>query len=128
MYDDRLIFEELHKIEETLLHVLGRTEKITSVDDFLSTPWGIDMLDVACIRLEALGEEVKNLDKHSKGLLLSKYPSIPWKKIMGMRDVIAHHYFEIDPDVVFAIVKTAIPPLLEVIRQIKTDFKKDLSQ
>jgi uncharacterized protein with HEPN domain len=49
----------------------------------------------------------------------SKYPSIPWKKIMGMRDVIAHHYFEVDAEIVFNIVKVSIYPLLDAIRQIK---------
>ncbi|KAA6326150.1 hypothetical protein EZS27_024716, partial [termite gut metagenome] len=45
----------------------------------------------------------------------------PWKKIMGMRDVIAHHYFEVDADVVFNIVKNSIPPLLEIIKQMMRD-------
>jgi uncharacterized protein with HEPN domain len=122
MFDRDLVLEELQRIEETLLHVLDRTQKIAIVDDFLSTPWGMDMLDVACIRLEAIGETLKSIDKHSEGQLLSKYPSIPWKKIMGMRDVIAHHYFEVDADVVFNIVKNGIPPLLEIIRQMKQDL------
>jgi uncharacterized protein with HEPN domain len=122
MFDKELVFVELQRIEETLLHVLDRTRKISTVDDFLSTPWGMDMLDVACIRLEAVGETLKSIDKHSEGRLLSKYPSIPWKKIMGMRDVIAHHYFEVDAEVVFNIVKNSIPPLLEVIKQMEQDL------
>ncbi|KAA6315271.1 hypothetical protein EZS27_034245 [termite gut metagenome] len=122
MFDKELVLEQLQRIEETLLHVLDRTQKIATVDDFLSTPWGMDMLDVACIRLEAIGETLKSIDKHSEGQLLSKYPSIPWKKIMGMRDVIAHHYFEVDADVVFNIVKNSIPPLLAIIEQMKQDL------
>jgi len=122
MYDRNLITEDLQKIEETLLHILDRTQKITSVDDFMLSPWGADMLDVACVRLEAIGETVKKIDKHSNGQILSKYPTIPWKKIMGMRDIIAHHYFEIDVEVVFSIVKNDIYPLLDVIRQMKEEI------
>jgi hypothetical protein len=72
MYDKELILEELQRIEGTLLHVLDRTKDISTVNDFLSTPWGVDMLDVACIRLEAVGEALKSIDKHSEGQLLSK--------------------------------------------------------
>ena len=123
MYDRNLIIEELQKIEETLLHILDRTQKITSANDFMLSPWGRDMLDVACIRLEAIGETVKKIDKYSNGQILPKYPAIPWKKIMGMRDIIAHHYFDIDVDVVFNIVKNDIHPLLKVIRQMKDEIK-----
>ena len=41
---------------------------------------------------------------------------------MGTRDIMAHHYFEVDPDEVFSIVKTEIDPLKEAI----TFFKKKL--
>jgi uncharacterized protein with HEPN domain len=44
----------------------------------------------------ALGEAVKTLDKLSDKKLLPTYPSIEWKKVMGARDIIAHHYFEVD--------------------------------
>ena len=41
---------------------------------------------------------------------------------MKMQDVIAHHYFEIDAEIVFSTLKNNIPPLLEVIKQMKTDL------
>jgi uncharacterized protein with HEPN domain len=86
------------------------------------TPWGVDMLDVACVRLEAIGETIKKIDKYSNGQIFSRYPAIPWKKIMGMRDIIAHHYFDVDIEVVFSIVKNDIEPLLRIIRQIKQEI------
>jgi len=41
---------------------------------------------------------------------------------MKMRDVIAHHYFEIDVDIVFTTLKHDIQPLLQTVRQIKNDL------
>ncbi|OAV73586.1 hypothetical protein Barb6_00080 [Bacteroidales bacterium Barb6] len=38
---------------------------------------------------------------------------------MGMRDVMAHHYFEIDVNVVFRALRVNVPPLLAAIREIK---------
>ena len=46
--------------------------------------------------LIAIGESLKNLDKTTDGLLLPTYPSIPWKNVKGLRDIIAHHYFPMD--------------------------------
>ena len=51
----------------------------------------------ACMVLIALGESVKTLDKLTDRKLLPTYPSIDWKGVMGVRDVIALHYFDVDP-------------------------------
>lgn len=45
--------------------------------------------DAIIRRLEIIGEAVKNVDDDFR----NKYPQIPWKKIAGMRDIIAHEYF-----------------------------------
>jgi len=41
---------------------------------------------------------------------------------MGMRDVIAHHYFDLEADKVFDTVKEEIPELLNVIKTIRQDL------
>ncbi|GHV56439.1 hypothetical protein FACS1894182_02970 [Bacteroidia bacterium] len=47
---------------------------------------------------------------------------------MKMRDVIAHHYFEIDADVVFDTLQQDIKPLLQVIIQIKENMNNEANQ
>jgi uncharacterized protein with HEPN domain len=113
--------EYLTKIEENLLHIQERTQNIHSAEDFSKTPHGVDMLDVTVIRLEAIGETVKNIDKNTEGLLLLKYAAIPWRKIMKMRDIIAHHYFDVDEEVIFGIVKNDLNQLLDTIRNMRND-------
>lgn len=39
------------------------------------------------------------------------HPQIPWRNMRGMRNRIAHGYFDIDQDVVWDTVQTALPPL-----------------
>ena len=118
-----LVLGNIRKIENTLLHIIERTKKISSVDDFLLSPEGVDLLDAMCMRLIAMGEEVKKLDKYSDKKLLEKYPSVPWKRVMGLRDIIAHQYFEIDATQVFNILQNDILPLLSVIQQIRSDVE-----
>jgi uncharacterized protein with HEPN domain len=97
---------------------------VESVNDFITTSSGIFMLDAVCMNLLAVGEAIKIIDKRTAGKLLSNYLSIPWKDVMGMRDKIAHHYFDLDADAVFDILRNDVPPLLSVIKQVKEDLTK----
>ena len=119
-----LVWHMLEQIELAIDRVQERTRSIHSVNDFLSTPGGMEKLDAACMVLIAIGESIKNLDKVSEQKLLPTYPSIPWKKVMGIRDVMAHHYFEVDADVVFEVISKELAPLKEAI----AFFKKELTK
>ena len=76
------------------------------------------------MKLSAVGESIKNLDKITEHNLLSKYPDIPWKNVMGVRDFIVHHYFEVDADVIFDICKKDVPTLIAVINRMIEDLRK----
>jgi uncharacterized protein with HEPN domain len=89
----------------------------------------MEKLDAACMVLIAIGESVKNLDKVSEGKLLQTYPSIPWKRVMGIRDIMAHHYFEVDAEVVFEVVKKELNPLKQAINYFKNQlFEENYNQ
>jgi len=75
------------------------------------------------MKLFTVGEESKNIDKRTDKKLLNEYPSIEWKKIMGMRDIIVHQYFDIDTEMVFDVVKNKLPDLKNVISQMVIDLK-----
>ena len=110
-----LVLHTLRQIELAIETLQERTKNIRTVDDFLSTPGGMEKLDAACMVLIAIGESIKNLDKVSEGKLLPTYPTIPWKKVMGIRDIMAHHYFEVDADVVFEVISKELEPLKKAI-------------
>ena len=75
------------------------------------------------MKLTAIGESIKNLDKITNKELLVKYPEIPWRNVMGIRDIIVHHYFDVDADEIFRICKEDIPQLYKVIIKIINDLK-----
>ena len=110
-----LIRHTLDKLSLAIDRLQERTASIQTVDDFLATPGGMEKLDAACMVLIAIGETVKNLDKITEKKLLPTYPAIPWKNVMGIRDIIAHHYFEVDADVVFEIVNKQLASLKEAV-------------
>ena len=111
----QMVLETLDKIDTAINRLQERTMQIHSADDFLSSPVGIEKLDAACMVIIALGKAVKTLDKLSDKKLLPTYPSIEWKKVMGARDIIAHHYFEVDAEEVYSIIKNDLAPLKQAI-------------
>ena len=102
---------------------MERTRHISSVDDFYGSESGMILLDSVCMKLVAVGESIKNLDKITNKQLLINYPSINWKDIMGMRDIIVHHYFDIDATIVFATLRNEILPLYETIEVMLCDLR-----
>lgn len=122
MSDSLMIFHTQKLICDSLEQILKRCSDIHNVNDFLLTENGIIKLDSICMKLTAIGESVKSLDKITNKKLLVNYPEIPWKNVMGIRDVIVHHYFDIDADEIFRICQEDIPQLLQVIRKMINDL------
>ena len=75
------------------------------------SPAGMERLESTCMLLIAIGESIKGIDKITSKELLPQYPGVDWKGAMGIRDIIAHHYFELDAEVVFNVVKNEFPNL-----------------
>lgn len=57
-----------------------------------------------------LGEAATRLMQEHVALV-ERHPDVPWKQMKGMRNRIAHGYFDIDLDIVWATVQTALPAL-----------------
>ncbi len=106
-----MVYETIKNIEIAINRLQERTINIHSADDFCLTPTGTEKLDAAAMVIIAIGEAVKTLDKLTDKKLLPTYPSIEWKEVMGARDIMAHHYFEVDPESVFSIIKNDLEPI-----------------
>ena len=71
-----------------------------------------------------LGEATRNL---TEGLKI-QYPEIEWVKIMGMRNKIAHEYFNIVPHIVWETIQTKIKPLIPQLEKILTDLNRPTTE
>lgn len=109
MFDKLIAFHTLELIRDSLELIEKRCSDIYSVDDFLLSDSGMMKLDSVCMKLTAIGESIKNLDKITNKELLVKYPE--------------HHYFDVDADEIFRICKEDIPQLYKVIIKIINDLK-----
>lgn len=118
---DRFLF-----LTEKAERTVSRTEKLENYHDFISSPEQMDLFDATCMRLQVVGEMLKQIDDITKGeLLKTHYPEIPWRKVIGMRNMISHEYASIDPEIVFDIVKHNLIPLIEILKRVIDDIQTD---
>ncbi len=124
MFDVALVREILSQIYSATQTIQRRFRPIASPLDFTASDEGMEKLDAICMQLIAIGESVKNLDKVTGGRLLPRYPEIEWKRVMGLRDVLSHHYFDIDAETVYDVCSTHIPHLSECVHRMLEDLSK----
>ncbi len=55
--------------------------------------------------------------------MLVQYPEIPWKHVMGIRDIIVHQYFDVDADEIYRICNEDILQLHQVITRMLDDLR-----
>ena len=117
-----LISHILGQMIESCDLIMTWNERIVEANDYPTTPAGIEKMAASCMLIEAIGEGVKKIDKIAPGFLAEKNPETQWKKIMGLRDHIAHGYFNLDAEIIFDVVKNEIPPLKDILKMIKNDL------
>jgi uncharacterized protein with HEPN domain len=117
-YDRKLVLEILTQISDAIQKIKKRFAPINSAQQFTSSDEGMEKLDSICMQLIAIGESLKNLDKITSKKVLSNYPEIDWQKVMGMRDIISHHYFDVDAEAIFDVCENHIDKLGNTIKKI----------
>jgi uncharacterized protein with HEPN domain len=78
--------------------------------DFVAREEAREHLDSISKLLLSVGEAFPQIDEKTQGEFLSPYPEIPRKALIGMCQVLAHDYFNIDEVAIFHICTTNIPP------------------
>ena len=125
MSHDPLLVERLEGVLEVLERIPRRFAGITTSEDFIDNPEGQDRLDAICMVLIAVGEAFKQVDRQTDGKLLTRYPDVDWTGVKGVRDVIAHGYFDVDAEKVFAICPNDIPVLIDTVEAMIKDLAND---
>lgn len=123
MSDANLLLERLQTILAALERIPRRCADISQPSDFLASDAGIDRMDGICMILIAVGEEFKKIDRQTEGNLFARYPQVQWRGAIGLRDVLAHGYFDVDTEQLYTICTERIPPLIETIRQMIGDIE-----
>jgi len=97
------LMELLEFIQESIELIQKRFKTIHSVDDFLDDDEGLEKLDSIILRIQTIGEALKNIEKHQKGFLEQVASREYWSNIIKLRDLISHHYIDIDAETIYMI-------------------------
>ena len=71
--------------------------------------------DAVIRNFEIIGEAVKNIPPEIR----SNNPNIEWKKIASFRDVLAHEYFGLDPDLIWEVIHNHLGELKSQVLKLK---------
>ena len=107
--DERLYLEDILASCEK---ILGATSTV-SLDELRRSDLTYDGV---IFNLYTIGEAVKHLSTEAR----ARQPDIPWRKIAGLRDIIAHGYFRIDDGIVADVVAHHLAPLRAAVQQLLT--------
>ncbi|MFH1593575.1 MAG: DUF86 domain-containing protein [Candidatus Omnitrophota bacterium] len=97
------IMEAIKRIEK---YTKGLTVERFKKDSLIS--------DGVVRNLEIIGEAVKNIPANVK----DRDTDIEWKKIAGLRDILAHEYFGVDLEILWDIIENKIPDLKKEISRL----------
>ena len=75
--------------------------------------------DAVVRNLEIIGEAAKHI---SDGLR-NQLADIEWRKIAGLRDMLAHVYFGIDDDILWDVVKNRLPELVRAVEKFLSEHE-----
>jgi uncharacterized protein with HEPN domain len=105
--DQNLFLEEILEAIELIQDYLGEIPKESFQSDQKT-------IDAVTRRLEIIGEAASQIDSEIR----DKYPLIPWRQIIGMRNIVIHRYFDTDPDIVWVVAHEQLDEIAKVIREI----------
>lgn len=102
----RSIEERLKDIQQAIMDIEKYTNQGRHAfdEDQLVESWIIRQMEI-------IGEAVRHLPDDFK----RRYSHIPWKQIAGMRDMLIHHYFIVDKEIVWLSIEQDLPVLKAVI-------------
>jgi uncharacterized protein with HEPN domain len=121
--DKASIAELLDFILESLRLINRRFKGVESSDDFLDSDEGLDKLDAISMRLQSIGEALKNLDKREKELLLKVADKEYWSKIIRTREILTHHYIDIDAETIYMICDEKLEELKQKVLKLQEYVK-----
>ena len=105
---------------EDILQAIRDIEQYTSnakdFDEFSSSAMRVHAI---LYNLEIIGEAVKNIPAAVK----KKYSYVEWRKMAGLRDIVAHEYFGVSLEIIWGVIKNNLPVVKEQIEGILSEVE-----
>ena len=117
--------ELLKFILDSIEMIKKRFVGIASSDDFMDSEEGMTNLDAISMRLQSIGEALKNIDKRDREFLLKVADKVYWSNIIKTREIITHHYIDIDSETIFMICDEKLEDLENKVSILIDNLKQE---
>ncbi len=107
-----VVLDILQQIKDSIENLMKWNQGITDMNQLLMSSSGVQDLAGNCMTIMAIGEGFRKIDKITEGRFLTLRPEIPWHQVFGLRNRIAHGYFDIDIDIISEVINDDLQPLL----------------
>jgi uncharacterized protein with HEPN domain len=105
---------ELKLFLQDIAKMIALLEQFTTGIEFEAFAGNAEKQAAVTKMLENIGEAVKQIPKEIREL----YPAIPWSSIAGMRDILVHHYWDVDLETTWQVIQVDLPLLKVVINEL----------
>ena len=96
---------------EDMLDAMNRIERYITGATFETFVQDTMMSDAVLRNIEIIGEAAKNVPEHAK----NRYGAVPWRRIIGLRNIVIHGYFGVDMENIWEIITKNIPEVKNTI-------------
>ena len=101
--------------EERFADIIDAIDRCQQYAPYLRSQEHTAMAYDAVLRnLAVIGEAVRSLSAETR----TRIPDVPWPAIAGLRNVVVHEYFRINPDLVLDIVDNQLSPLKDKLQHL----------
>ena len=104
------ILEAMDKIER---YIASLTYQVFAQNEMI--------VDAVIRNLEIIGEASRNIPEDVKG----RHPHIPWRRMIGLRNLIIHQYFGVDLDIIWEIISKNLPETKPMIIEMLREFNEN---
>lgn len=105
---------------EDILECMNKIEKYISGLNFEQFDENQLIIDAVIRNLEIIGEASKFITEEIR----LKYPSVPWKSMVGLRNILIHEYFGVDEQIIWEIVSKDFKETKPIIESILHEYDK----
>nr|WP_223965675.1 DUF86 domain-containing protein [Thermus thermophilus] len=77
-------------------------------------------VDAVVRNLEVIGEAARQIPSEVR----ERYPEVPWRRVIGLRNVVVHEYFAVDVEIVWTVVRQSLPELKEALRRMMAELEE----
>jgi uncharacterized protein with HEPN domain len=71
--------------------------------------------------LQIIGEATRSISSELK----DEHGELPWQKIVGMRHILVHRYFEVDTDLIWSVIEDDLPELKQQVELILKELEEE---